>query len=57
LHAHCDTSGESATCDVGSILAVCGDTVVNATVGETCDDGVKSGFSGSRAVDCSTAIP
>lgn len=35
----CDDSGESATCNANCTTSACGDTVVNATAGETCDDG------------------
>lgn len=35
----CDDGGESAICNVNCTTSACGDTVVNATAGETCDDG------------------
>lgn len=35
----CDTSGETASCDIDCTSAVCGDGVVNAAAGEQCDDG------------------
>ena len=35
----CDDMGESATCDDDCTLAECGDTVLNLTAGEECDDG------------------
>ncbi|MCA9622833.1 MAG: DUF4215 domain-containing protein, partial [Myxococcales bacterium] len=38
----CDDGGESATCNSDCTLAACGDGVLNATAGETCDDGNMS---------------
>jgi CSLREA domain-containing protein len=35
----CDDGGESATCNANCTTAVCGDSIVNATAGEQCDDG------------------
>jgi cysteine-rich repeat protein len=35
----CDDGGESASCDSDCTAATCGDSNVNATAGETCDDG------------------
>jgi cysteine-rich repeat protein len=35
----CDDQGESASCDVNCTPAACGDGTLNATAGETCDDG------------------
>jgi cysteine-rich repeat protein len=35
----CDDGGESAACNANCTATACGDTVVNATAGETCDDG------------------
>jgi cysteine-rich repeat protein len=35
----CDDMGESAICDDDCTLAECGDSVVNVTAGEECDDG------------------
>ncbi len=34
----CDTDGESATCNSNCTRAVCGDSIVNVTAGESCDD-------------------
>jgi cysteine-rich repeat protein len=35
----CDDMGESATCNADCTTAACGDSIVNATAGEECDDG------------------
>ena len=35
----CDDGGESATCDRNCTHRLCGDGTINATSGETCDDG------------------
>jgi cysteine-rich repeat protein len=35
----CDTAGASATCDPDCTVVECGDRVINAAAGETCDDG------------------
>ncbi len=35
----CDSGGESATCDADCTLAMCGDSTVNTTAGEECDEG------------------
>ena len=39
----CDDIGESATCDTNCTVAVCGDSTINVTAGEICDDGVNDG--------------
>lgn len=35
----CDDAGESPQCDADCTFAVCGDGVINASAGETCEDG------------------
>lgn len=35
----CDDAGESATCNANCTAVACGDSIVNASAGETCDDG------------------
>lgn len=44
----CDTAGESTTCDADCSAPTCGDGVVNAARGETCDDGNTADY------DCCT---
>src|SRR5690606_14432185 len=39
LSEACDTGGESAVCDADCTAATCGDGTLNASAGETCDDG------------------
>lgn len=39
----CDDGGESAECNADCTPAACGDGVVNASAGETCDDGEDNG--------------
>jgi hypothetical protein len=38
----CDTTGESANCDIDCTTRVCGDGVLNPTGGEFCDPGISS---------------
>jgi cysteine-rich repeat protein len=39
----CDTSGQSATCDVDCTLPVCFDGVLNTAANEQCDPGITTG--------------
>lgn len=47
----CDDGGESATCNVDCTEAACGDSVINATAGESCDDGNANSGDGCSG-DC-----
>ncbi len=40
----CDDRGESATCDDDCSVVECGDSLINATAGEQCDDGADNGL-------------
>lgn len=42
----CDGAGETETCNADCTGAVCGDGQINATAGETCDDGNTDGGDG-----------
>ena len=45
----CDDAGESATCDDDCTFAVCGDSTLNVSSGELCDDGNTTGGDGCSA--------
>jgi cysteine-rich repeat protein len=52
---HCDTSGESASCNANCTAPACGDGIVNASAGEQCDN-VGPSNSASCDRDCSVAF-
>ncbi|MEC9465419.1 MAG: hypothetical protein VX834_06530, partial [Myxococcota bacterium] len=49
----CDDGADTATCNAGCSLPVCGDGYVNAAAGETCDD---AGESSGCNTDCTLAV-
>ncbi|HSA59642.1 MAG TPA: thrombospondin type 3 repeat-containing protein [bacterium] len=49
----CDDGGESAACNANCTTSACGDTVINASAGETCDDGNTTAGDGCSAT-CDT---
>ncbi|MEL6759454.1 MAG: DUF4215 domain-containing protein [Myxococcota bacterium] len=45
----CDDGVETSACNVNCTIAVCGDSIVNASAAETCDDGNTERFDGCDA--------
>ncbi len=46
----CDDAGESATCDFDCTVPLCGDSTLNITSGEECDDGETTDGDGCSAL-------
>ncbi len=52
----CDDGGESATCNADCTTAVCGDQIINATAGETCDEAGSPTASATCDSDCTDPV-